>query len=86
MRASRTFSHTRSLRQIAMAFVALVTTVFVASAPASAQSPKLTPVNGSGQSTTVNTLFPNPLSVIYQDASGNTQAGVPITFTAPGTP
>ena len=43
----------------------------------------LTPVSGSGQSTTVDTLFPNPLKVIVQDASGTVLANSPVTFTAP---
>ena len=56
----------------------------LAVAPASAQTPAtLTPVSGSGQSTTVDTLFPNPLRVIVQDSSGNTLPSIAVTFTAP---
>ncbi len=43
----------------------------------------LTPVSGSGQSTVVNTTFPNQLKVIVQDAGGNTLSNVAVTFTAP---
>jgi adhesin/invasin len=51
---------------------------------ASAQAPaRLTPVSGSGQSTTVDTVFANPLKVIVQDGSGNTLPNVAVTFTAP---
>ncbi len=83
MRATRTLSNARSLQPIAIAFLALVTTILLAAAPAAAQPASLTPVSGSGQSTTVNTLFPNPLKVIVQDGGGTTLSGVPVTFTAP---
>ncbi len=53
-------------------------------AGAQAQVPaQLTPVSGSGQSTTVDTLFANPLKVIVQNGSGNTLPNIPVTFTAP---
>ena len=52
--------------------------------PAHSQTPAtLTPVSGSGQSTTVDTFFTNPLKVIVQDGTGNTLPNVDVTFTAP---
>jgi hypothetical protein len=52
--------------------------VFAQSVPAT-----LTPVSGSGQSTTVNTTFSNPLKVLVQDANSNLLNNVAVTFTAP---
>ena len=66
----------------AVFFIAGIT--IVVNAPAQAQVPTtLTPVSGSGQSTTVDTVFPNPLKVIVQDGSGNTLPNIAVTFTAP---
>lgn len=40
--------------------------------------------SGSGQSTTVNTTFANPLVVIVTDSGGVALQGAEVTFTAPG--
>jgi len=45
----------------------------------------LTISGGGTQATAVNTAFAQPLQVIAQDQFGNPIAGVPLTFTAPGT-
>jgi hypothetical protein len=39
---------------------------------------------GSGQSVLISTAFPTPFSVTVTDAFGNINAGVPVTFSAPG--
>jgi predicted outer membrane repeat protein len=39
---------------------------------------------GSGQSVLISTTFPTPFSVTVTDAFGNINAGVPVTFSAPG--
>ena len=39
--------------------------------------------SGSGQSTTVNTAFTNPLKAVVKDASNNPISGVTVTFTPP---
>ena len=40
--------------------------------------------SGSGQSTTINTAFANPLVATVKDTGNNACVGVPVTFTAPG--
>ncbi|HME05731.1 MAG TPA: S8 family serine peptidase [Bryobacteraceae bacterium] len=42
-------------------------------------------IGGSGQSTSINTPFTNPLVVKVQDAIGNPVPGVTVAFAAPGT-
>ncbi|MEQ1698383.1 MAG: Ig-like domain-containing protein, partial [Hyphomicrobiaceae bacterium] len=78
---------TASSMRNAQRFIAFVILAFgmagFASSPAFSQATFLTPVSGSGQSTTVDTLFPNALKVIVQDASNNTMPNTPVTFTAP---
>lgn len=45
----------------------------------------VTLVSGSGQTTTVNTAFTNPLGVSVTDTYANPVQGTPVTFTAPST-
>ncbi|MBI1917437.1 MAG: right-handed parallel beta-helix repeat-containing protein [Planctomycetes bacterium] len=45
----------------------------------------ITASEGSGQSTTVNTLFASPLQALVTDAYNDATPGVPVTFTAPAT-
>ena len=45
----------------------------------------VTASNGSGQSTTVNTLFASPLQALVTDAYNDPTPDVPVTFTAPAT-
>ncbi len=42
-------------------------------------------VSGGGQSAAINSAFASPLVAKVSDGSGNPVAGVPVTFTAPGT-
>src|SRR5581483_12003993 len=43
----------------------------------------LTVTGGSGQSTTVNNAFTNPLKVVAKDAQGNVVPGATVNFSAP---
>jgi len=77
----------RALRRFIAAVFLIGSMTTVLSVPTQAQVPStLTPVSGSGQSTTVDTFFANPLKVIVQDSGGNTLPNVNITFTAPAGP
>ena len=71
--------------RLVLALLASCALSWVATASAFAQGTPatLTPVSGSGQSTIVNTFFPNTLKVIVQDGAGDVLANVPVTFTAP---
>ncbi len=57
------------------------TTFTLTNTPGSVAS--LTVAGGSGQSTTVNNAFTNPLKVVAKDAQGNVVPGATVSFTAP---